>query len=196
MARSSFIKKDSMKQPEGISGEVLPSVQLMGEFVAGGFPNIDGYNLSYLKLGATLGVVSQDEYTAPWSAFWYRGLGRAAAITAEVDGQYSGAFGKWEEYADFLVTHARWLLGGGSRDDVYLKMERDGQDAVVTLELDPDRPAKITGDAPNLTVLPPSDEREQALDLPFQWTGPNSLQTRFKLIRTGTYRTLVKLGGR
>lgn len=196
VARSSFIKKDSTKQPEGISGQLLPSAQLMGEIAAGAFPNVDGYNLSYLKPEATLGVVSQDEYSAPWSAFWYRGLGRVAAITAEVDGQYSGAFGKWDEYADFLVTHARWLLGGGSADDVYLKMEREGQDAVVTLELDPDRPAKIAGDAPNLTVLSPSDERETPLDLPFQWTGPNSLQTRFKLARTGTYRTLVKMGGR
>jgi len=196
VARSSFIKKDATTQPAGIPGQVIPSAQLMGEFAAGGFPNVDGYNLSYLKPDATLGVVSQDEYAAPWSAFWYRGLGRAAAITAEVDGQYSGAFGQWEEYADFLITHARWLLGGDTPDDVYLKMERDGQDAIVTVELDPDRPAKVTGDAPTLSILPPSEEREQVLDIPFQWTGPNSLAARFKLARTGTYRTLVKMGGR
>jgi Mg-chelatase subunit ChlD len=196
VARSSFIKKDSEKQPAGIPGEVIPSAQLMGEFAAGKFPSVDGYNLSYLKPDATMGVVSQDEYAAPWSAFWYRGLGRAAAITVEVDGQYSGAFGKWDEYPDFLITHARWLLGGDTPDDVYLKLEREGQDAVVTVELDPDRPGKVTGDAPTLSILPPSDEREEVLDLPFQWTGPNSLQARFKLTRTGTYRTLVKLGGR
>jgi Mg-chelatase subunit ChlD len=196
VARSSFIKKDADKQPLGISGQMIASARLMGEFAAGQFPFVDGYNLSYLKPEATLAVVSQDEYAAPWSAFWYRGLGRAAAITAEVDGQYSGAFGKWDEYADFLVTHARWLLGGDTPDDVYLKMERDGQDAVVTVELDPDRPAKVTGDAPTLSILPPSDEREQLLDVPFQWTGPNSLVARFKLARTGTYRTLVKMGGR
>ena len=62
---------------------------------------------------------------------------------------------RWEEYADFLITHARWLLGGDTPDDVYLKMERDGQDAIVTVELDPDRPAKVTGDAPTLSILPP-----------------------------------------
>jgi uncharacterized membrane protein len=196
VARSSFIKKDSEKQPAGIPGQVIPSAQLMGEFAAGAFPNVDGYNLSYLKPDATLGVVSQDEYAAPWSAFWYRGLGRAAAITPEVDGPFSGAFGRWDEYSDFLITHARWLLGGESPDDVYLKMERDGQDAVVTVELDPDRPTKVSGDSPTLSILPPSDEREQVLELPFQWTGPNSLQARFKLARTGTYRTLVKMGGR
>ncbi len=196
VARSSFIKKDSTTQPAGIAGQLIPSARLMGEFASGSFPNVDGYNLSYLKPDATQGVVSQDEYAAPWSAFWYRGLGRAAAITVEVDGQYSGSFGAWDEYADFLITHARWLLGGDTPDDVYLKIEREGQDAVVSVELDPDRPTKISGDAPTLSILPPSDEREQLLDLPFQWTGPNSLQARFKLARTGTYRTLVKMGGR
>ncbi|HEY2251601.1 MAG TPA: hypothetical protein VGH74_11095, partial [Planctomycetaceae bacterium] len=60
----------------------------------------------------------------------------------------------------------------------------------------PDRPAKLTGDAPTLSYLAPAEDREQLVDLPFQWTGPNSLQARFKLARTGTYRTLVKLGGR
>ncbi len=196
VARSSFIKKDAATQPAGIPGQLVASAQLMGELAAGKFPNADGYNLSYLKPDATMGVVSQDEYAAPWSAFWYRGLGRAAAITLEVDGQHSGAFGTWDEYADFLITHARWLLGGDTPDDVYLKLDREGQDAVVTVELDPDRPAKMTGEAPTLSYLPPAEDREQLVDLPFQWTGPNSLQARFKLARTGTYRTLVKMGGR
>lgn len=196
VARSSFVKKDSTTQPAGIAGQLLPSARLMGEIAGGTFPNADGYNLSYLKPEATLAVVSQDEYAAPWSAFWYRGLGRVAAITLEVDGQHSGAFGRWDEYPDFLITHARWLLGAEAPDDLYLKMDRDGQDAVVTLELDPDRPAKIAGDAPTLSCLAPSEERVQAVDVPFQWTGPNSLQARFKLAQTGTYRTLVKMGGR
>jgi Mg-chelatase subunit ChlD len=196
VARSSFIKKDASTQPAGIPGQLVASAQLMGELASGKFPNADGYNLSYLKPDATMAVVSQDEYAAPWSAFWYRGLGRAAAITLEVDGQHSGAFGTWDEYSDFLITHARWLSGGDTPDEIYLKLERDGQDAVVSVELDPDRPAKLTGDAPTLSYLPPAEDREQVVDLPFQWTGPNSLQARFKLTRTGTYRTLVKMGGR
>ncbi|MSR57948.1 MAG: VWA domain-containing protein [Planctomycetaceae bacterium] len=196
VARSSFVKKDSQTQPDGIPARTTPAAQLMGEFAAGAFPSADGYNLSYLKPDATLGVVSEDEYAAPWSAFWYRGLGRVVALTVEVDGQYSGAFGRWDDYADFAITHARWLLGGDSPDDVYLKIDRDGQDAVVTLELDPDRPAKRGGDSPTLSVVTPASEREATLDIPFQWTGPHTLQSRFKLTRDGTFRTLVKLGGR
>lgn len=196
VARSSFIKKDSMTQPQGIAGRTLPSARLMGEYVSGVFPNVDGYNLSYVKPDATLAVVSQDDYAAPWAAFWYRGLGRVAAVTLEMDGPYSGGFGTWNEYADFAITHARWLLGGGSPEDAYVTLNREGQEAVVTLELDPDRSAKNPVESPALSVVAPGDEREAVLNLPFQWRGPNTLEARFKLTRTGTYRSLVKLGSR
>ena len=196
IARSSFVKKDQKTQPNGISGRLLADARLMGELRPGTFPNVDGYNLSYLKPNATLGVVSQDEYAAPWSAFWYLGLGRAAAITVEVDGSYTGQFGRWDNYSDFLVTHARWLLGGDQPEAAFLKVEHAGQDALVTLELDPDRPGKQVIESPVLTVVPPGDERQQLLEIPFEWQGANTLQARFKLSQTGTYRPLVKLGAK
>lgn len=195
MARSSFIRKDPQTQPEGIAGRRLPSSRLMGEYVAGAFPHTDGYNLSYLKPEATLAVVSQDEYYAPWSAFWYRGLGRAAAITLEVDGQFSGEFGVWDEYADFLVTHARWLLGDAEPDDVFIKLARDGQDAIVSLEFDPVRPARQANEAPSLSIVEPSEEPSAAREVPFRWIDSHALEARFKLLHSGTYRTLVNLGG-
>ena len=196
IARSSFVKKDQQTQPDGIGGRLLADARLMGELKAGAFPSVDGYNLSYLKDKATLGVVSEDEFAAPWSAFWYRGLGRAAAITVEVDGAYSGQFGKWDNYGDFLITHARWLLGGDQPDEAFLKVEHVGQDALVTLELDPDRPGRQAVESPVLTVVRPGDERQVPLQIPFEWQGANTLQARFKLSQTGTYRPLVKLGAR
>lgn len=196
IARSSFVKKDEKTQPAGISGRLLADARLMGEMSAGAFPNVDGYNLSYLKPKATMGVMSQDEFSAPWSAFWFRGLGRAAAITLEVDGVFSGQFGRWDRYSDFLITHARWLLGDEQPDTAFLKVEQDGQDALVTLELDPDRPGRKEIDSPLLTVIPPGDERAKPREIPFEWQGANTLQARFKLDQVGTFRPLVKLGPR
>ena len=196
VARSSFVKQDEKTQPAGIPGASLASARLMGELPPGSFPPVGGYNLSYLKPEATLAVVSRDEYAAPWDAFWYRGLGRVAAVTLEVDGPHSGKFGSWSEYASFAVTHARWLLGTDRPDDAFLTISREGQEAVMTLELDPDRPLKAGGESPALSVVAPSDERERVIDVPFQWHGPHTLQARFKLERPGTYRSLVKLGGR
>ncbi|HXY36879.1 MAG TPA: vWA domain-containing protein, partial [Planctomycetaceae bacterium] len=141
IARNTFIKKDD-NQPQGIPGRLLSEARLMGELGSGPFPNVDGYNLCYLKPEATPAVVSADEYQAPWSAFWYHGLGRVAALTLEVDGSYSGQFGHWNKANDFLITHVRWLLGSASPDDVFLRIDRAGEDAVATVELDPDRPEK------------------------------------------------------
>ncbi len=196
IARSTFVKKDPKTQPNGIGGQLLPDIRLMGELVSGTFPNADGYNLSYVKPDATAGAISQDEYKAPWSAFWYRGLGRVAAITLEVDGQYSGAFGRWDQYNDFAITHARWLLGGSNPNDVFTTIAREGQDAVVTVELDPERSSKEREQAPTLAVVQPGQEREQVIEPDFVWTGPNTLQARFRMDRTGTYRSLVKVGDR
>jgi Mg-chelatase subunit ChlD len=195
VARSSFIEKDPMTQPEGIGGAMLPNARLMGDLpdlvAGGGFPAADGYNLSYLKSEATAAVQSTDEYDAPWSAFWYRGLGRAAAITLEVDGQFSGQFGRWDRYDDFLITHARWLMGDQSASDVYVDLQRAGQDAVLTVELDPNRTNKGTGEMPRVVVVPPGSERVQKLEPELTWVGPDTLEARFRLDRTGSYRTLV-----
>lgn len=192
VARSSFIKKDETS-PEGLPGVLQPlDAKLLGDVGNGPFPNVDGYNLSYLKPDARAAVISKDEYSAPWSAFWYRGLGRAAALTFEVDGPNTGAFGSWDDYADFLVTHVRWLLGSGNPNESYLAVKQDGQDAVVTVELDPDRPEANRSTTPELVVVPPGAEREAAVRPEFVWTGPNSLEARFRMDRMGNYRTLLK----
>src|SRR4029450_7175415 len=46
--------------------------------------NVDGYNLSYVRPGATVGVLTDDEYHAPVLAFWHHGLGLIGAVTARV----------------------------------------------------------------------------------------------------------------
>jgi Mg-chelatase subunit ChlD len=195
IARNTFIKKEE-DHPQGIPGRLLGEARLMGELGSGPFPNVDGYNLCYLKPEATPAAVSADEYQAPWSAFWYRGLGRVAALTIEADGRYSGQFGRWNKANDFLITHVRWLLGSASPDDVYLRVERAGEDAVATVELDPDRPDKSRHGPPTLIVVPPGAEREAAVTPDFIWTGPDTLEARFRMDRTGTYRTLLKTGER
>ncbi|HID21397.1 MAG TPA: hypothetical protein EYP14_03240 [Planctomycetaceae bacterium] len=184
-----------MQLPQGIPGTILPDAHLLGELAPGRFPPVDGYNLSYLKPGATMGVISDDEYQAPLSAFWYRGLGRVVALTVEVDGPFSGAFARWNEYEDFLLTHARWLLSGGELDDVYVQVRREGQDAVVTLELAPESWASVSV-PPKLVVIPPSEERADPYEPDLIWTGPQTLQARFRLDRPGIYRTLVRSGSR
>ena len=196
IARSTFVEKDPQTQPTGIPGRILPDIRGLGDVEPGAFPQVDGYNLSYLKPNASGGAITQDEYDAPLSAFWHRGLGRVAALTFEVDGKFSGQFANWNLQTDYLVTHARWLLGGDDPDEIFTKIERQGQDAVVTVELDPERPRQERMRAPELLVVPPGEERIEMQKPDLVWVGPNTLEARLPMHRTGTYRTLVKTGPR
>ncbi len=195
VARNSFIEADPKTQPNGIPGAPLPQLRTIGELNVNAFPNVGGYNLSYLKPEAKAGVVSQDEYVAPWSAFWYRGLGRVGAITLEVDGKFSGGFTSWDQYENFIITHARWLLGSDQPQEAYLALEQDGQDAVARIELDPFR-SDLSSLPPQLLLIPPGDERIEPIQVPLEWTGPHTLEARTRLNRVGTYRTIIKTSDR
>jgi Mg-chelatase subunit ChlD len=195
VARSSFVEKDPETQPAGIAGRPLPDAVLLGNLRLSAFPHVDGYNLSYLRPEATAAVISADEYAAPWSAFWYYGLGRVAALCVEVDGPFSGELSNWDGLDDLLITQARWLLGGEDPREVYVDVARQGQDAVITVELDPDRPERHRGEAPLLKVVPPGEARVGVLTPDLEWLGPDLLQARIRLNRTGTWRTLVQTSG-
>ena len=192
VARSSFVEQDPETQPAGIPGALVPESQGLGDLAVGRLPTVAGYNLCYLKPRATPVAVSHDEFHAPWSAFWRVGLGRAAALTLEVDGQFSGQFGRWDDYADFLVTHARWLMGTGELADVYVSVRREGQDAVVRVELGEEFVGH-NSEPPRLFVIQPGAEREEMLQPDLIWTSPSELEGRFPLRRLGTYRTLLQL---
>ena len=194
VTRSTFLTKDT-ENPNGFSGKVLPNIRSLGDFQSAQFPNVDGYNLTYLKEDATIGVVSLDENQAPLSAFWYRGLGRVATITPEVDGKYSGDLARWPGLEDFIVTHARWLMGNEDSEDIFVSLRQEGQDAVIDVELDPARDRTAANIEPELVVIPPGTERQPPLLPQFSWIGPNQLQARFQMDDLGTYRTLVRSSG-
>ena len=187
VARSSFIG-------DLTPARVLPDLFQLGELPASSFPSIDGYNLSYLRPGATMGVVTTDEYKAPVLAFWHRGLGRIASLTAEVDGQYSQRLNAWPGFPAFAIGMGRWLLGGEPPVGVHATLDRRGGEAIVRVELDPDR-ARGTGRETRTaaaTVVPPG-ERSTAKRLDLAWVDEDTLEARFPLQRAGTYVGAVRL---
>jgi len=196
VARNTFL---TAGDGQTLPGKLVPESRLLGPLFEGNggegtLPDVGGYNLSYLKPDATLAAVSRDEYAAPWSAFWFRGLGRAAALTFEADGPHTGPIGSWERYDEFFATHARWLLGGDEADAAFVTAERKGLDATVTVELDPERAGRDA--IPELVVVPPDEGRAATFSPDLVWTGPDTLEARFRLDRNGTYRTLLKTGPR
>ena len=190
VARSSFVT-------EPTATRALADMVLLGELPASSFPSVDGYNLTYLRPGATMGVVTTDEYKAPVLAFWHRGLGRIASLTAEVDGKYSQRLNAWKDFQGFAVGVGRWLLGGDPPSGIQATIEREGGQGIVRVELDPGRTRGGTAEvrAATATILPPDDRgggSPQRLSL--AWVGEDTLEARFPVQRAGMYLGAVQLG--
>jgi Mg-chelatase subunit ChlD len=187
VARSSFVT-------EPTATRALPDMVLLGELPASPFPSLDGYNLTYLRPGATMGVVTTDEYQAPVLAFWHRGLGRVASLTAEVDGKYSHRLNAWSDFQEFGVGLGRWLLGGEPPSGVQASIERRGGQGIVRLELDPGRRRGGADDvrAATAMIVPPAGGPSERLSL--AWVGEDTLEGRFPLQKAGLYLGAVQLG--
>ena len=191
VARSSFVT-----EPTG--ARALADMVLLGELPASGFPSLDAYNLTYLRPGATMGAVTTDEYNAPVLAFWHRGLGRIAALTAEVDGEYSRRLNSWSGFQGFTIGLGRWLLGGEPPSGVQASIERQGGQGIVRVELDPGRVRGGAGDVRAATatiVTPGTDASIPSQKLPLSWVGDHTLEGRFALQKEGTYLGAVQLAG-
>ena len=193
VARSSFVT-------EPTAARALPDMVLLGELPASPFPTLDGYNLTYLRPGATMGVVTTDEYKAPVLAFWHRGLGRIASLTAEVDGQYSQRLNAWRDFHGFAIGLGRWLLGGNPPSGVQASIERQGAQGIVRVELDPGRARGGPDDvrAATATVVPPDDSGLPRASAPqrltLAWISEDTLEARFPIQKAGTYLGAVQLG--
>jgi len=129
IARSAFLKDPVDVQPAAGWAEIAaqPITWL---------PTVDGYNLSYLKPNATAALFTKDEYQAPLVAFWQRGIGRAAAVSFPLGGDFSQRVRSWNEYGNFNRTLVRWLLGSEMPPGVGLRTRLVGTELQVSLLYD------------------------------------------------------------
>lgn len=130
IARSAFVKDPVGVKPTGRWAEVSPKPIAW-------LPEVDGYNLSYAREDATVSLVSTDEYLAPLVAQARRGLGRTAAISFPLGGEYSERTRAWPAYGDFLQTTARWLMGTETPPGIGIRHRLDGTRLTVDLLYDP-----------------------------------------------------------
>ncbi len=145
VARSAFIDKPVKVTPAtgwmALAARPLPWLD-----------TIDGYNLSYLKPGATAASFSADDYKAPLLAFWQRGAGRVAAVSFPLGGDYSQRVRAWDHYADFTQTLTRWLSGEQLPPGLGLKTHLDGTELRIDLYYDESWEQRLAASPPRLVM--------------------------------------------
>lgn len=145
VARSAFID-----EPVPVKG--APGWVEMASTPLQWLPQADGYNLSYLKPGATQAAVSGDEYAAPLLAFWQRGAGRVAAVSFPLGGDFSTKTRSWQQYGDLVQSLSRWLMGEQVPPGLGLRVGVDGSRLNADLFYDETWNDRIAASPPQLLL--------------------------------------------
>ncbi len=190
VARSSFVEETTaVRATAALSG-------LTGRAQLPDVPSVGGYNLTYLRPEASLAAVSQDDYEAPMVASWQVGLGRALALTTQVDGPHTGDWATWTEAGDFLTSLARWTAGESGDLPLLVRQRLDRGLLRVELHLDPDRRGDPFRELPQLTVLRgrPGAAPETRVLTP-KWVTPDQLEVQVPLHGDDVVLTTLDLPG-
>jgi len=144
------------------------------------------YNILSPRPEADTVLLSADEDQAAGLAYWQRGLGRVVAIAFDT----GGAAAAEPFFGPMMVDATRWAMGSEVEDSFMLTTRRQGQQALVEVELSDDQARRLT--RAELTVRKPDGHAEQR---PLRWRDSNTLEAAFTLDQSGPYRGVVDLGG-
>ncbi len=186
VARSSFIEEALETRPTAgwleVSGQPMDWLPLIG-----------GYNLSYLRDGATMALASGDEYQAPLVAFWQQGIGRAAAVTFPLSGKFSALSVNWPGYGDFAQTLTRWLMGERQLDGLSYESVLEGDTLTLDLYFDANWQDRFSQHPPRALL----HQDRAAKEMIWQRIEPGRYQARERLETSGSVaRGAITLGDR
>lgn len=180
IARSAFLEEKVSALASGRWSEISPKpmdwMSVLG-----------GYNLSYARKDTTVSLVSKDEYVAPLVAHARRGLGRTAAVSFPLSGDYSEDVRNWKGYGDFVQTMGRFLMGEQLPPGLAIRHQLKGTRLELNLYYDPE----VWGDRLNQDppVVKLQDEAVRAIyDIPWRRIAPG----QFSLSRDLNEGSLVK----
>lgn len=186
IARSAFIKESVGAQATGRWAEISPKPVEW-------FKQVDGYNLSYAREDATVSLVSTDEYLAPLMAHARRGLGRTAAVSFPLGGEFSETTRNWSGYGDFLQTLGRFLMGEDTPPGIALRHRLDGTRLTLDLLYDPELWSQ------KLSAVPPKvrlqdDTGGATMDLAWRRIAPGHFSLTRDLDEGSIVRGAVQVG--
>ncbi|MEZ5324679.1 MAG: VWA domain-containing protein [Verrucomicrobiales bacterium] len=156
VARSAFVKETTAGLPTGQWYEI-------SENAFEWLTDVDGYNLSYVREWASQALVTTDTYKAPLVAYGQRGIGRVAAVSFPLGGEYSERARAWPKMGDFVQTLGRWLMGEDLPPGVGLRWQIEGTAIDIDLLHDDTWDERLARSAPKILIaqgMPPGQVEE------------------------------------
>ncbi len=191
VARSSFLEELTAVRPT--AGMVSLTGSLHSQL-----PAIGGYNLCYLRNGANLAAISQDEYEAPIVAAWQAGAGRVLSYAGQADGEFTGPIAAWPDAGEFFTSLARWTAGGSEAlpGNMLVTQKVERGICTVTLHLDPQRDVTPFQLAPTVTTLRErTGAAPQSQTSRMRWATADTLEVQIPLTSAETVLSMVDVAG-
>ena len=177
VARSSFVDEPTPVKP-------LAGLLSMTSSVPADVPDVGGYNLTYLRPEATLGMVTLDEYKAPVVASWHVGSGRVLCYTGQADGPMAGPIAAWEGVGELFTSMARWTAGADNPLPPTMLATQSLSEGLlrVRLLLDPQAQEAMGGALPTVNVLRgKAGAAPKTSAMKMQWVAPDELAIQVPL---------------
>ena len=156
---------------------------------------VDGYNLSYLREGDEAAVVSTDTYSAPLVAFGRRGIGKTAAVSFPLGGEFSKTIRSWDGYGDFMQTLARWLMGEEVPPGIGLRHQLTGTELSIDLLYDVEEWATRFSESPPEMVLSRGRQGDESETLTWERLSPGHYSITTNLRENEPVRGALKIAG-
>lgn len=187
IARSAFVEEPVAAQATGRWAEVSPKM-------LDWLPQVGGYNLSYAREDATTSLVTTDEYVAPLVAQARRGLGRTAAVSFPLGGEFSEQARAWPGYADFVQTLIRWLMGLDLPPGIGLRHRLDGTRLTLDLLYDTGDWSDTFADSPPKIRLLEDKQGSAPYEVPWRRIEPGRFTLARDLDEGAVIRGAVQVG--
>jgi uncharacterized membrane protein len=185
VARSTFIEEPTSLQETAAWNEIAATRLEWPE-------GVDGYNLTYLREEGAAAAYALDEYDAPLLAHTRRGLGRTAAVTFPLGGDFSQRVRAWPQYGDFIQTLTRWLMGEETPRGISLRTRVEGELLHMELLYGDDWEERLARTAPELRLA--IRTREDTVALPWERLEPGRFRAAYPLQASDWVRGAVHAG--
>ncbi len=184
------IASQSTLVEEPVETTVTTSIEAFTDIDLDAAPALRGYVRTMAK--ETAEVLMQSDTENPLLARWRYGLGRTAAFTSDVKNRWAADWLTWDGYGKFWSQLVRETMMRDGGDELDFRVERVGDEALITVSALTEEGAYRTDLDPRLRVIGAEGEE---IPLSFQQIGPATFQARYALGAPGEEPYRFELSG-